>query len=165
MKQIHPLLLLLPLLFLLTACPYSAEYPLDKPTQKISKDFLGKWIEQGGDKENPNFFTITDAGGSIYQFEKNEYNSSEKKYDASLYTGYFTQIGKTNFLNLKKNEEQNYYFYKFELAKDTKSFVFFEVTDNIDEKFSNGNEMKAFFEKNKEISFFYNKDEKTYNKQ
>jgi hypothetical protein len=42
--------------------------------------------------------------------------------------------------------------------------VIYEVTDNIDETFSNATDLKAFFEKHKDLSFFYNKDEKKYKK-
>jgi hypothetical protein len=68
------------------------------------------------------------------------------------------------FLNLKKQDDDKFYFYKVELT-DKQNFVMHEVTDNIDEKFNTANELKAFFEKHKDLSFFYNKDEKKYKKQ
>lgn len=164
------LLALLPLWLMLTACPYSAEFPLDDAKQKIDSKFLGKWIESaesmsGEKNENPNFFVITEAGTNKYKFEKNDYNTDEKNYKKENYAGYFTPIGKTIFLNLQKEGETNYYFYKIEMPADGKSFQMFEVTDNISEKFENGAKMRAFFEKYKELSFFYNnKDTKTYKK-
>ena len=38
----------------------------------------------------------------------------------------------------------------------------FEVTDNIDEKFDDSEDLKEFVSKYKDLSFFYNKDEETY---
>jgi hypothetical protein len=37
--------------------------------------------------------------------------------------------------------------------------VLYQVTDNIDEKFDSVEKMRAFFQKNMRLSFFYNKDE------
>jgi hypothetical protein len=165
MRKIRTFWALLPLLFLLTACPYSAEFPLDTPSQPINKALLGKWVEvsnSGTPSENPEFFVITDAGNKTYQFEKNSYDTNENAYKKESMKGYFTPIGKTMFLNLQKADDTNYYFYKIEMTD--KEFSMFEVTDNIDEKFANVKELKAFFDKYKDLSFFYNKDEKKYQK-
>lgn len=162
---------LLPMLFLLTACPYSAEFPLDSAKQKIDNKYIAKWVEDGaatGEKknENPNFFLISNAGDNKYKFEKNDYNSDEKTYKKENFIGYFTPVGKVNFLNLQKEGETNFYFYKIELSADGKSFQMFEVTDNISEKFEDAQKMRAFFEKYKDLSFFYNnKEVKKYDKQ
>jgi hypothetical protein len=152
MKQLWLITALLPLLFLLTACPYSAEFPLDKPTQKIDSNLLGRWNEQSdSENANPNYFVITKIDANNYQFEKNEYNSQEKTYTKENLTGYFTTVGKVAFLNLKKADDANYYFYKIEFSGTTK-FVMYEVTDNIKEKFTNSTELKAFFDKYKTAS-------------
>ncbi|TAE20157.1 MAG: hypothetical protein EAZ95_00105 [Bacteroidetes bacterium] len=165
MKNARIFIALLPLLFLLTACPYSADFPLDKPTQKVDSGLLGKWVEQSDSpNENPNFFAITKVDANTYQFEKNDYNSNDKNYTKEILTGYFTPVGKVMFLNLKKQDDDKFYFYKVELT-DKQNFVMHEVTDNIDEKFATANELKAFFDKHKDLSFFYNKDEKKYKKQ
>lgn len=153
------------MLFILTACPYSAEFPLDAPNEKTRAMLMGKWVEDGS-QENPSFYMITKASDNTYKFEKNEYSSSDKKYNKTTYTGHITKIGNIDFLNLMDNNDNKYYFHKIELKKGEKpQLVIFEVTDNIDEKFSNGAEMKAFFEKHKDLSFFYNRDEKKYNKE
>ncbi len=165
MKQLRLSIALLPLLFLLTACPYASEFPLDKPSQKINKAFLGKWIEKGGDEKHPNFFVITESGANQYKFEQNEFSTSNEVYEKTALMGYVTDIGKTTFLNLKKQDDTNFLFYKIQLAPDATNFVLFEVTDNIDEKFTSSQSLKSFFEKNKDLSFFYNKEEKTYTKE
>lgn len=157
------LLTLTGFLFLLTACPYSAEFPLDNPNQNIMSDLMGKWVEDGS-SENPTYFMISKKSGQEYKFDKYEYKSSEKKYESTPYIAHFTKIGNIDFLNLKDEKEGKYYFYKFEFGAGKKDLTLFEVTDNIDEKFGSSAEMKAFFDKYKDLSFFYNKDEKKYNK-
>lgn len=166
MKKICTFWVLIPLLFLLTACPYTAEIPLDVPSLSINKALLGKWIEIESLRKPspmPDFVTITDAGKKNYQIEENIYDTDKKAYQQKIMKGYFTQIGKTLFLNLQEPNAQIFYFYKIELTDE--GFRLFEVTDNIDEKFANSEELKAFFEKNKDMSFFYNKDERKFKKQ
>lgn len=170
MFKIRVLVALLPLLFLLTACPYSAEFPLDNAKEKINSKYIGKWVEEPNNMNseanaNPNFFVISSADDNKYKFEKNDYNTDEKTYKKENFAGHFTTVGKVAFLNLQKEGETNYYFYKIELSADAKSFSMFEVTDNITEKFDDAAKMRAFFDKHKELSFFYNnKETKKYNK-
>jgi len=166
MKKLISYTSLMLMLFILTACPYSAEFPLDKPNEKTRAVLMGKWIEETT-MENPSFYTITKGSDNTYKFEKNEYSSSDNRYKKTTYTGHITKIGNVDFLNLMDSEDNKYYFHKIELAKkDGKpQLVIYEVTDNIDEKFGNSAEMKAFFDKYKDLSFFYNRDEKKYNKE
>lgn len=165
MKKILFALALFAVSILFTACPYSAEFPLDTPKEKIDNILLGKWVEKNAiNKDNPPFYIISKVDESSYKFEKNDYDPNEKKYKQTAYTGHFTKIGNTNFLNLKNPDDGKFYFHKIELSADKKDFTLFEVTDNIDEKFANAAEMRKFFEKHKDLSFFYNKDEKIYAK-
>ncbi len=164
MKKILNSALIFALAFVLMACPYSADFALDAPNQKLKKDFSAKWTENGS-SENPSFYIISKSKeDKMYTFEQNDYDSNEKKYTQKYHEGYFTTIGNVEFLNLKNKEDGKYYFFKM-TRPDEKTFTLFEVTDNIKEKFSSTAEMKAFFDKNKDLSFFYNKDEKTYKKQ
>jgi predicted small lipoprotein YifL len=163
MKKLISFSMMLAMLFVLTACPYSADFPLDAPNDKINTDYLGTWVEEGG-FENPPFYVITKLSDKTYQFEKNEYNSSDKKYTQTKYTGHFTKMGTISFLNLKDANDNKYYFHKVELSPDKKQFTIYEVTDNIDEKFNSAAELRAFVDKYKDLSFFYNKDEKKYKK-
>ena len=166
MKKLLSYVSLTLMLFILTACPYSAEFPLDTPNEKTRAMLMGKWVEDGA-QENPSFYMITKASDNTYKFEKNEYNSSDKKYSKTTYIGHITKIGNIDFLNLMDSNDNKYYFHKIELPKKDgqRQLVIFEVTDNIDEKFNNGAEMRAFFDMYKNLSFFYNKDEKKYNKE
>jgi hypothetical protein len=163
MKKVFSYCSLFVMLFLLTACPYSAEFALNEPNEKIKNEYLGTWGEES-QFENAPYYVITKLTDKTYQFEKNEYSDTDKAYKKTVLTGHFTKLGNVNFLNLKDNSEDKYYFHKVELSADKKQFVIYEVTDNIDEKFSNASDLKAFFDKNKDLSFFYNRDEKKYNK-
>ncbi len=149
------------MMFFLTGCPYSSEVPLDQPTTKIDQNLLGKWVKKSED-EHPKFYLVTKLNETTLQFAENEYSSSDKKYNSKEYKGHLTIIGNTKFLNLERDAK--YYFHKIEMSSTNQSFTLFEVTDNIDETFSTSAEMKAFFTKYKDLSFFYNKDEVTYNK-
>lgn len=154
------------MLFILTACPYSADFPLDEPNEKTRAMLMGKWVEDGAG-ENPSFYMVTKASENTYKFEKNEYDSNEKKYNTTVYIGHITKMGDVDFLNLMDSNDKKYYFHKIEMPKKDgkRQLVIYEVTDNIDEKFNGSGEMKAFFDKYKNLSFFYNKDEKKYNKE
>jgi hypothetical protein len=154
------LVALLPLLFLLTACPYKSTVPLGEPTGKVSPKFFGTWTEKAD--KNPTFYVVTDAGMQ-YNIEKNEYDEVDNAYQKENFMGYFTQVGNETFLNLKLEDKKDkakdkYAFYKVVLTEDGKSFELFEVTVHIKETFDNIAKLKAFFEKYKELSYFYQTD-------
>ncbi len=155
--------MLLLLIFVLTACPYSAEFPLDAPNQKLSAGLLGEWVEKS-DSENPSYFVITKDSEQFYKFVQHDYDSNEKEYNKKVYKVHVTKLGNVDFLNLQDASDEKFYFFKLEKEANGQSFKLYEVTDNIDETFKTSAEMKAFFDKHKALSFFYNKDEKTYNK-
>lgn len=144
---------------ILTACPYSSEYPIEPTGVKIKKDLLGKWTKDSG--ENPPFFTFSKKDDTKYDVTKNEWDSDKKSYsNKTEYIGHISEIGGTMFLNMFSDSK--YYFYKLEMSGS--ELKLYEVTDNIDEQFTNSNDLKNFFAKHKDFSFFYNKDEETYKK-
>lgn len=154
----------LPFVLFLTGCPYSADVPLDDAKEKINPAFIGKWVKASSSKEeHPKYYQVSKKDETKYLFEEFTWSSSSNKYNSDIYTGHSTTIGTTMFLNMEKDGK--YYFYKIELSADKKSFKLYEVTDNIDEKFSTSKDLKAFFEKYKDLSFFYNKDEEKYEKE
>lgn len=145
-----------------TACPYSSTVPLSNASVKYGPELLGKWVVEDEYSETPNYFIFSDVDGMKFKAEKYEYNSTDEIYEVSgTYVCHFTDIGKTRFANM--NQDGTFYFYKIEMV-GTSQFKLFEVTDNIDETFSSSTELMAFFTKYKDLSFFYNKDEETYNK-
>ena len=145
-----------------TACPYSSTVPLSTPSVSFDAAFMGKWIVENEYSEQPNYFIFSDIDGKKFKAEKYEYNTTNEIYEVSgTYVCHFTDIAKTRFANM--NQDGTYYFYKIEMV-GTSQFKLFEVTDNIDETFTSSTELMAFFTKHKDLSFFYNKDEETYNK-
>ncbi len=154
----------LPFILILTGCPYSSDIPIDEPKEKVNQDYIGKWVKASSStEENPKYYNVTKKDDLHYIFEEFTYSSNDKKYNSDKYVGHSTTLGNVVFLNLQKDEK--YYFYKIELNKEKKQFKLYEVTDNIDEKFNKSSELKAFFDKYKDLSFFYNKDEEKYEKQ
>jgi len=63
-------------------------------------------------------------------------------------------------LNMQELGQEKYDIYKLDIT-DTE-FTMFEVTDNIDETFTNSGDFIKFIKKNMNLSFFYNASEKTY---
>ena len=55
-----------------------------------------------------------------------------------------------------------YYLYKIDMQSGASFIKLLPVTENIDEKFTSSAELKKFIEKNKSLSFFYDKDENSF---
>ena len=69
-------------------------------------------------------------------------------------------VGSVRYMNIRENSTGNYNLHMFELHEN--DFVFYEITENIDESFTKSGELYSFVEKNQDLSFFFNADEKTY---
>lgn len=166
MNTIKRALILSPILILLTACPYESSVPIAEAIEGIDNRFVGKWIKEGEQNEEypDEFYLIQALGDRLYEVVKNDLDNQDSTYRTETYISHLTTLKKSGedylFLNMKKDGK--YYLHKIDLSED--SFVLFEVTDNIDEKFSNSEELKSFVEKNMDLSFFYNKDETTFYK-
>lgn len=173
-KRFFPaVIMLLAITVFLTACPYTSSVPVSAPKEKLDKKLFGKWIkESASDTENPEYFVIekfkarehgiskSDEDKYKYSIEKYEYSSSDSTYDKTLFVSHTTGIEDKVFINMQKNGEGSYYIYRIDIRGD--NFTLFEVTDNIDEKFSNSQDLYNFVKKHKDLSFFYNKDEEKY---
>jgi len=160
-KNLIPLFFLAMAVVILTACPYASTVPIDTPSVKVQNTLMGKWIKAGDESNtNPNYFVITKNDDFKYKIIKNEYNSYDSAYKATIYISHISKIDNIQFMNMQQDGSGDYYLYKIDLAQN--EFSLFEITDNIDEKFSNPAELKAFVKKNMYLSFFYNKDEEKY---
>jgi hypothetical protein len=167
MKHILRSLLVLPLIVLLTACPYESTVPITEANSPIDKALIGNWFKEGEQEaEYPSeYYQIKSMSPQLYTVVKLELNSEDNTYTEDSYVSHLSVLkgadGKDyKFLNMKK--DGNYYLHKIDLSAD--QFVLYEVTDNIDEKFSSSAELMAFVKKHMHLSFFYNKDEVTYYK-
>ncbi len=165
-KYIAPALFLALAVLVLTACPYTSRVPISATSEKLDKKLFGKWVKASDyDEEHPEFFEISEHQKFQYQIAKNEYNSTDSVYDKTIYVSHTTTLGEYMFINMQKDGEGDYYLYRIVLNEDKSDFTLFEVTDNIDEKYNNSADLKAFVDKYKALSFFYNSDEKKYVKQ
>ena len=156
------------LLIVMTSCPYSSTVPLDDPSVKVSGKILGKWVEQSEFDENPDYYVFLKKNDNRYTLEEYAYEEDEEEgtkgyVKRDTYSGHITKLGDKDFFNLFKADENTYYFYWLEFPTDTE-FIMHEVTDNIMEEFTSSTELKAFFVKHKDLSFFYNRDAKRYMK-
>ena len=158
---------------LLTACPYSSEVPLSTPSSNVPQELLGKWLSPSDAKKEaenmkmmpeyrekltPTFYLISAIDKTTMKIEKHEFQSSDSTYTVKLHTAYTTKIGNSVFLNIKPSDETKWYFYKMEFP-DESSLELYPVTDYIKETFTSSSELKAFFEKYKDLSFFYSTTE------
>ncbi len=167
MKSLQRIALFLPILILLTACPYESTVPISEASTPIDKMLLGKWYKDGeAETEFPSeYYKIDPLGSELYEVTKFDMNSQDSTYRNETYISHISTLKdkegkKYVFLNMKKDGK--YYLHKIDLSEN--QFVLYEVTDNIDEKFNTTDEMKAFVQKHMHLSFFYNKDETTYYK-
>ena len=144
------------------ACPYKSKVPIEIPNQEINKELLGKWIKKADkDNKNPEYFMISKRNEKFKcNIVKFEYQSSDSTYKETKYITHFTTIKKVLFLNMQKENEDDFYLHRLDLNKN--EFTLFELTDNIDEKFISSKKLKKFIKENMNHSFFYNKEEKKY---
>jgi hypothetical protein len=162
-KKLIPFALMALIAIVFTACPYASVVPIDAPSVKVDKNLLGKWIKQSDQSsENPTFYEIGKLDDFKYNIVKHEYNSYDSAYSKTTYVAHISKIDNYSFMNMQQDGQGDYYLHRIDLGD--KAFSIFEVTDNIDEKFNNSAELKAFIKKNMSLSFFYNKDEEKYAK-
>jgi hypothetical protein len=156
---------LLVMLILATGCYYNSKYPIDKPSIKRDPKLLGQWKPGKYTKE---YYHIK-AGKDpfTYKIDHYKYDSKKKKVILKIkYSGYLSKVKNFLFMNVKKTWEldfkgrgksipanrQKYMFYK--LNVEGAGFSADIVTSNIREKFKSSKELKAFFEKYADLSFF-----------
>jgi len=149
--------LLVTLMLVLTACPYSSETTIDKASVKIDEKLLGKWESKSS---TDYLYTVTKKDDFTYQIDKKSNSSG----DVTTYNGFLSNIDGTRFMNVVEvgSSSKTYYFYKVELSTSGSKVTFSPVTENIDEKFATSDEMKAYFKKNMGLSFFFDKNEDVY---
>ncbi|OQY00291.1 MAG: hypothetical protein B6I20_09045 [Bacteroidetes bacterium 4572_117] len=149
------------IIFVLTACPYQSAVPIDEAIVKVDNKVLGKWIKNSDlEKDNPEYFEISAIDKYKYSIVKFEYQSSDSTYKETKYITHFTNIEDYVFMNMQENGKDDYYLHRMDLKGN--EFSLYEVTDNIDEKFTDSKKLKKFIKKNMKLSFFYNKDETKY---
>ncbi len=156
MKRLLPLLFVF-VGFVFAGCPYGAEVAIDDGKTKLEEKLIGKW-ESKSSSDNDYIVTAFDA--STYKIEKKPKGEGE----STIYYGFVSMLGTTRFLNIweDNNNTRTYYFYKMDLSGSGAKLTLSPVTDNIKEKFESSKDLKMFFEKNMNLSFFYSKDDEVY---
>jgi hypothetical protein len=148
----------------LMGCPYSSEIPLSSVNAKLNEQFIGKW-ELSGSPDNHLTVKKSSTGEvSIAKFEPG-YDGAEGT--TTNYVGNVTEVKGVLFLSLREETEDTsyatYYFYRINKEGANKIMVQ-SVTPNIDEKFTSGSDMSAFFAANMNNSYFYETTDDTYYK-
>ncbi len=156
MKKFFPyLMFVFSLLFM--GCPYGSEVAIDDGKTKIDEKLLGKWESKSSSDYD---YIVSKIDDTTYKIEKKPRGEGE----VTVYIGFLSAIGTTKFLNVweEQNSTRTYYFYKMDISGSGAKLTLSPVTDNIKEKFESSSELKSFFEKNQNLSFFYSKDDEVY---
>lgn len=157
LTKIYNILALLVLLFCCTACPYESQVPIDSPQISIDETLLGKWKD--AESTNKDFYELKKLDNQRYAIIENTLDETLEVYRKEEYTGYLSLVSGMLFWNLKTSKpDKGYLIYKVEFTKDKQQFTLLPLSDNIKEKFSNSQDLKAFIDKYKALSFFYGKE-------
>lgn len=158
-------LLLVALAVIFWGCPYQSAVPIDESGAKVPKSLYGKWLKKADlTEENATYYMIEKADNNRFKIVKNEYSSSDEKYNQTNYSGHISKVNDSDFMNIIEEGGTDYYLYKVVWIADNQ-LKMYEVTDNITEKFTSSADLKAYIAKYMSISFFFNKDPETYMKQ
>lgn len=157
----------------LTGCPYASEVPLSEANEKFSKEILGKWLAPSDAKKEaeniklmpeyrkkltPTYYIISAISKTALKIEKHEFQTSDSTYTVKLHNAHTSKVGDYTFINIKPEDESKYYLYRIEFFEN-KYMTLYPVTDYIKETFENSEDMNAYFNKYKELSFFYSQKE------
>jgi len=152
---------LLGILFLLTACPYSSEVPIDEGTVVVPAGLAGQWVAAADkEAENPTYFVI--AVDDKYHATAKKMEFADTAYNATIFHLTFSNVGGETFMNAKEEGGDKYSLYKFSFDAAAGQVVTQEVTDYIKETFSTSKELKDFVAKNKSNSYFFTNSTDTY---
>ena len=152
MKKNKTLIGIIPLFFLLTACIYESEVPIDEPSVKVSPKLLFTWGESGGDTYK---FTRSDD----YTYAIDVIHPNNKTPEKMM--AYASIVDDKTFLNVwsvkKGKSSKSYILLKIRMLSDSTLLVM-PLTENIREKFTSSADLKKFISENMDRSFFYEKD-------
>ncbi|MCB9192174.1 MAG: hypothetical protein H6603_02670 [Flavobacteriales bacterium] len=159
MKNVSFVVLLAALSVLLWGCPYKSMIPLSEPTEYVNKQVLGKWMPKSQESNaHPEYYVIAQKDTVRYAVDHFQYNENDSAYETKLYTTWTTRIDNIQFMNVQQDGQREVTLYRLDVMGDD-LMILYEVTNNIDEKFTDSKKMQEFFKKYKSLSFFYNGDE------
>lgn len=140
-------------------CPYSSTVPLSDNGSKIGDNLIGTWELSGSPGSTAE--VIRTSASTVDILKK-----STDDETATTYHGHISEIGGTQFLNVKEDGDSDYnsfYFYKLTKEGEFKLTIY-PVTTNIRETFESSSEMNKYFSANMQNSYFYDTGEETYYK-
>ncbi|RXK60602.1 hypothetical protein ESA94_09060 [Lacibacter luteus] len=162
MKRLLQLALILLVSFALTGCPYESTVPIDKPAVKFPENLFGKWEPKNSGEE---LFTIKKKNDWVVYISKTK-KDPKPEDSPEEYEAFLSEVNAVWFLNVSnktdKSSPESYCLYKMQVAANGSQITLSAVTENIDEQFSNSAELKAFIEKNMQLSFFFDNEEDIY---
>lgn len=150
------------LVLALAGCPYESSVPISEASIKPPKNLFGKWMEPTEiEKNNPTHYQIEKKDKYHVLVSLNEYNTTDEKWDTTIYEAFLSEVDDNEYVNLKEVGASKYLLYKIVWNTDDE-FTLHEVTNNIKEEFTSPGELKSFISEHQHLSFFFNKDATTY---
>ncbi|MCX7833680.1 MAG: hypothetical protein N2490_05670 [Ignavibacteria bacterium] len=153
MKKIISVFVLFLFTLLFTGCPYKSNFPIDKsPEIPVDTKLIGKWGTSGTD-----YYNVSKKSNYLYSIIYVTLDSNDVEEISDKYEGFLSKVDNVTYLNLRdlsaSEGEGEYYLYKFEYKND--KIILTGVTPYIKEKFSDSEDLKKFFKKNQENSYFF----------
>lgn len=159
MKNLTSFSLLAGLSIVLWGCPYKSTVPLSTPSEYINKQVLGKWIPKTEEsKANPEYYTIEMKDTFHYAVDHFQFNENDSTYEIKSYICWTSNLENILFMNVQQENQKEVMIHRLDVMGD-KLMVLYQVTNNIDERFTDSGKMQSFFKKHMKLSFFYNTDE------
>lgn len=158
MKRIAAYASILLVAITLWGCPYKSQVALNDPVEKVNTNLIGMWVpETMLTTENPEYYVLGKRDSVHYDVDHYQYDNEQKEYNLKQYIGHTTRLDAILFMNLQESGSKEFLLYRLDVLPGM-SMTMYEVTDNIDEKFTDSKQMREFFRKYMKLSFFYNKD-------
>lgn len=156
-KSIFHIIALLFCAALFFACPYESTVPIDEANVNTDPQLLGTWKKVNTEDESIVVTALDKTRYAIEKIGKSENGTEHYQAFESIVNGF-------HFLNIQRKDsaegEQKYMLYKILVRAD--SVTLSEITDNIDERFSNSAALKKFIAGNMKNSYFFNKEDLVY---
>jgi hypothetical protein len=145
--------------FVFTACPYVSSVPISEATEPVDEAIYGKWIAASdAEYDHPTFYAISELDANHYEVVENSHY--DRKYNKVEYIMHSSMVGGKMFMNVQEAAGGDYHLHMIEIGVE--GFTLWEMSSNIDEKFSNSADLRDFIEKYMDLSFFFTSDEKRY---
>ncbi len=163
MKHFFIVITIVSFSFILTGCPYQSEVAIDSSASvKYPATLLGNWEPKSSSDD---FYKIKRKDEYLFTIIKTK-KDPKPEDTPEEYEAFLSEIDGVRFMNLheKKADDSNtkYYLYKMEINNSGTKITLSPLTENIDEKFQNSGELKAFIKENMKHSFFYDKEDEVF---